>query len=309
MCCALRKTSVAPPRRRALGEDNLVTVFQQLRQSAMLGGYAHEASEAGADPDDLASHRAECFSLASAAVAALERRRVAGTLLDGKCSAAEVAWPADQIQHDNPRWSAAVASSLGALVGYEEFLHGGKIALHLVAFTDMFAEECSPPQLFAFVQHALRAAELMQQPRRHGDMALNIEADFTDALRDIVAVGVGDGVDEGLVEMLAAALQRLERSGVLEARRTDARILRNEPDRRALNAVVQSSLTAPGLRTCALASCGAREAHPTHFKSCAACRTVVYCCREHQGWPAHKKACKAARKAAAADDGAGPSGA
>ena len=166
-----------------------MTVFQQLRQSAMLGGYAHEASEAGADPDDLASHRAECISLASAAVAALERRRVAGTLLDGKCSAAEVAWPADQIQHDNPRWSAAVASSLGALVGYEEFLHGGKIALHLVAFTDMFAEECSPPQLFAFVQHALRAAELMQQPRRHGDMALNIEADFTDALRDIVAVG------------------------------------------------------------------------------------------------------------------------
>ena len=74
---------------------------------------------------------------------------------------------------------------------------------------------------------------------------------------------------------------------------------------------VWNSLTTPGLRTCALRGCGAREAHPTHFKSCAACRAVVYCCREHQvaGWPGHKKACKAARKAAAAEDGAGPSGA
>ena len=77
---------------------------------------------------------------------------------------------------------------------------------------------------------------------------------------------------------------------------------------------MKESLNASGLRSCALAGCGAREAHPAHFKSCAACRAVVYCCREHQvaGWPAHKKACKAARKAAAAadvEDGAGPGGA
>ena len=79
-----------------------------------------------------------------------------------------------------------------------------------------------------------------------------------------------------------------------------------------IQAALQRSLTAPGLRSCALDGCGAKEAHPAHFKSCAACRAVVYCCREHQvaGWPGHKKACKAARKAAAAEeDGAGPSGA
>ena len=84
------------------------------------------------------------------------------------------------------------------------------------------------------------------------------------------------------------------------------------PAQQALFAAVQKSLSAPGLRSCALPGCGAREAHPTHFKSCAACRTIVYCCREHQvaGWPSHKKACKAARKAAAAeDDEAGASGA
>ena len=44
----------------------------------------------------------------------------------------------------------------------------------------------------------------------------------------------------------------------------------------------ETALSAPGLRSCVLASCGAREAHPRHFKSCASCRQVVYCCREHQ---------------------------
>ena len=70
-------------------------------------------------------------------------------------------------------------------------------------------------------------------------------------------------------------------------------------------------MTATGLRSCALPGCGAMEAHPAHFKSCAACRMVVYCCREHQAadWSAHKKACKTMRNAAAAVDEAGPSGA
>ena len=48
------------------------------------------------------------------------------------------------------------------------------------------------------------------------------------------------------------------------------------------------------------AGVGAREAHPQHFKRCAACRTVAYCSRKHQvaDWPGHKAACKAARQAA-----------
>jgi hypothetical protein len=41
-----------------------------------------------------------------------------------------------------------------------------------------------------------------------------------------------------------------------------------------------------------------------HFKRCSACKTIVYCCKEHQleHWPAHKRECKAARKAAAPED-------
>jgi hypothetical protein len=57
------------------------------------------------------------------------------------------------------------------------------------------------------------------------------------------------------------------------------------------------------LRICALASCAAREAHVSHFSKCGACKTVAYCCKEHQvaDWSDHKAACKAARKEAAAN--------
>ena len=111
------------------------------------------------------------------------------------------------------------------------------------------------------------------------------------------------------MHLLAGEWQRLQRSGVLESRNIEEGIRADATFQRTIDAVLQKSLTALDVRSCALAGCGAKEVHPAHFKSCAACRTVVYCCREHQvaGWPAHKKACKAARKAQAEEDEAGPS--
>ena len=58
-----------------------------------------------------------------------------------------------------------------------------------------------------------------------------------------------------------------------------------------------------GLRDCALPSCSKTEKTVKEFAGCSGCRTVVYCCLEHQAldWKAHKKACReeeAARRAA-----------
>ena len=49
-----------------------------------------------------------------------------------------------------------------------------------------------------------------------------------------------------------------------------------------------------GLRDCALPSCDKTEKTVKLFAGCSGCRTVVYCCLEHQAldWKAHKKACK-----------------
>ena len=96
-----------------------------------------------------------------------------------------------------------------------------------------------------------------------------------DELRFAVAVAGARGLDARLVQLLAGALQRLQRSGVLQARRIEHAIKSLLPEQHALAAAIQSCLKAPGLRTCALPSCGAREAHPAHFKSCGACHTVV----------------------------------
>ena len=131
------------------------------------------------------------------------------------------------------------------------------------------------------MQHIVHAAALMQQPRRHGgSLAMPSEASFVSALRSAVAeASPTNGLDARLVQLLADALQRLQRSSVLQAPRIDKGIASLDSKQQAIHqAAIEKSLNVPGLRRCALPGCGAREAHPAHFKSCAACRTVVYCC-------------------------------
>ena len=296
---------------RVLGEDNLVALELQLLRGHKHYMYAMWALDTTTDRSILAAHRAECITLLSGAVEALERRRVAGMLLEGKCSPEEEAWCADQWRCINPHWPAGVAASFAAMVGYEQFLHAAINASNVLANAHVFSAECSDTLFEFFAQHVIRAAELMQKPRRIRTVAMATEATFVRMLRETVAKGDANGLKMRLVQLLARAWQRLERSGVLQSRRVEEAIEAGAPTQRACNEAVERSLNAPGLRICALPGCGAKEAHPAHFKSCAACRMVVYCCREHQveGWPGHKKACKAARKAAAADDEAGPSGA
>ena len=54
-----------------------------------------------------------------------------------------------------------------------------------------------------------------------------------------------------------------------------------------------------GLRDCALPFCSKTEKTVKEFAGCSGCRTVVYCCLEHQAldWKAHKKACHEAEAA------------
>ena len=65
----------------------------------------------------------------------------------------------------------------------------------------------------------------------------------------------------------------------------------------------RADVTKHGLRDCALPSCSKTEKTVKEFAGCSGCRSVVYCCLEHQAldWRAHKKACRekeAARLAA-----------
>ena len=101
--------------------------------------------------------------------------------------------------------------------------------------------------------------------------------------------------------LLAAAWARLLATGALASMGASADAHAAEVERLAAarHAARHAAAAAPECRTCALSGCGAREVHAAQFKSCAACREVVYCCREHQvaDWSNHKGACKAAGKA------------
>jgi hypothetical protein len=242
---------------------------------------------------------------------------MAGTLLEGGCTAAEEAWDAADLTDDG--YSADEVAWQAKLVGYNTFLNAAYFSMCLLRNARWFAAECSATQFEAFTQHVVHATDLMQQPRGHSTTALIAEIQFADKLPSAFvadASGVpyvqSRGLEAPLVQLLTDAWQRLQRSGVLEARG-----LLNERWRLEMSATSdkytaanRAAMAAPGLRSCALAGCGAKEAHPQHFKRCSACKGVVYCSKEHQleAWPAHKAACKAARKAAAAasdDCGAG----
>ena len=285
---------------RALGPDNLLTLNAQLNQVNMLFTYVTSAAGArsSAETRTLAAYRSECVALLCGAVEALSRRRVAGTLLDGKCSREEVVLYRLNIQHCHSDLTFEFANSWAQLVGYSVYLQAADNMLDVLLWHRAFEAECSKAQLQAFAQQAVLAAEWIQQPRRHGNVPFAPEGSFVKALRDTVVHVGADGLDPRLVQLLADASKRLECSGVLQVRRIEVAFQDITRIQVATAAATAKSLSATDLRSCALAGCGAVEAHPQHFKRCAACRAVVYCCRGHQveDWPAHKAACKAARK-------------
>lgn len=152
-------------------------------------------------------------------------------------------------------------------------------------------------------------------------MIENFEVNFTNAISNAVDWAPERRLDARLVsELLLPAVQRLERSSTpqphlakMAFRAMDA--LRSGAAARsdARGGVPPPAPPPAGLHTCALPSCGVREARPSHFKSCGACRAAYYCSREHQAadWKAHRESrvCKAARKAAKPKHKAGPSNA
>ena len=297
---------------RILGEDNLVLVSVRLNKGTMLYSYCLMLLS-GAAPLGESSHCSaalkESVALFSENVASLERRRLAGTLLEGKCTALEEAWFGGELLEHEEGLTGPETLSMANLVGYAQFLRSATSVAPFLS-TALRYHAVSDAQSQQFVRHFLQAVEFMQLPRRNTVNPLHHETLLYEHLCLAVEHAGRPLGDSRLRQVLTDAKRRLERSGVLQMRKITARALEPTDLQEAYEAAVLNSVSAPGLRRCALASCGVKEAHPQHYKACAACRAVVYCCREHQlaHWPDHKAACKAARKAAAPGASSGPSG-
>lgn len=287
---------------RSLGADNLIMLHMQLYQASSLAVYVAEAkanTKIQADPDMVAAHCKACITLSFDAVEALERRRVASTLVEGRCDAVEELWFYETCQLGIEKPNTPAAS-----VGYQTFVQAARDVLILLCRARGCFAGCADVQLQSFVRHVVHAGEWMQQPRHNNTGPLQAESAFAEVFDTVVDVLLtrSKPLDAALVQLLVEGWVQLKGSGVLQARSIVGNPWYKPIGVEELfSAVLEKSMSDPGLRCCALASCGIKEAHPQHFKSCAACRGPVYCCKEHQtaDWPRHKAECKAARKATA----------
>jgi hypothetical protein len=225
----------------------------------------------------------------------LERRRMAGTLLFGKCAPHEVEWARRLARKvldgtDDASTTAAWAQH----IGYDVYLKAARLALLDLHYRhEVFPTEEQKPEVVSFVISALY---LMCAPRPIEDVPSYAEATLLETVRYVLGSATLCRVHH---DALRAAYRRLLASGAIARRRMEVTAQIHTAHCLEADAKAHADNAARGLQSCA--HCGAREVHVAQFKRCSACKTVVFCCKECQlaNWPAHKTACKAARKAAA----------
>jgi hypothetical protein len=307
---SLEKCRAAVVAAQALGfTDCLITACMQLDE---INALTLHGRAPGVPADEEPKSKAASIVLLHSVIELLKRRKAAGTLLEGACRPEEVAFNASRHEHhsalyDDQRGPGAVpAKKLGSMfqpfIGYEVYL---KAACWALRYTPVLTVLRRDVQML--VDFTCDAMNMMLQPRSYAAHSLSGEVMFGLALRDIIEIGACDRLEAKHRDALSAAWLRVQRSGVLQARRIakGSEEVATFSEELRVKAVAQHASAT--LRGCALAACTAREVHASQFKRCSACSGVVYCSKDCQlaDWPAHKAACKAARKAAA---GAGPSG-
>ena len=296
-------------------QDCLITAALRAEQIDTLLSYSTASAAKPADANDVL--RKACFHLLPAVVDVLERRKAAGTLLPGTCRSVEVAWFKAERRHCRLQQGMSLTAAeegstrSAPYVGYTTFMRiAASLAFvlnNIVAFK--YTLNLSDEEMDVHTSKAMlflaSALDMMTLPRPRAyekwvagePEVVRLTGNFSPVFTSMAEDG-----DYPEAQQLHNAWQRVQRSGVLRVRGIEEGIEEVHQHHLIMRAVAHAALAAGRLRTCALASCAAGEAHLEHFKSCAACRTVCYCSREHQvqDWPAHKAACKAARKAAEA---------
>jgi hypothetical protein len=260
--------------------------------------------------------RSAFLELLPLAMASLERRMAADTLLAGACRPYEMAWSAAKLAHglalaaNLPHTAEARVpptaeemSAWSAYVGYDAVVFTAAMALRLcVVCTDLYStravnlSEATAVACSVFVERAFDMIQRRTEGGSSAETALVGHAQiYIEERQRFCATS-----SEWHARILAA-WRRLQNNGVLQRRGILQGASFNDAFVARANATAAAAAAARGLHFCALGTCGAQEVHISQFKRCSACLSVVYCCKEHQvqDWPAHKAACRAARKAAA----------
>jgi len=293
---------------RAVGtEDCLVTAFLTVevtdRTLLALLRSTLEQPAASLDLASFADKLREHFEAMAGAASVARRRRAAGTH-----QPAEQAW---YVAHRATAYRAHGASESEALEYAKRASLRSETTVFAASQVLYVLDTATKLALFSASELSSRlavACDLVDEAvalaglRRANGTGSGYDGMLTKSLRDDIELWRQESSTAAQAERLAEALKQLCRHGVLTADQ-QARSEQNMENIDAKVKAARAAASAPELlRSCALASCGAKEAHVSHFSKCAACKTVVYCSKDCQlaDWPDHKKACKAARKAAEA---------
>ena len=292
---------------RAVGtEDCLVTAFLTVKLAERdVSSHVLPTLEAATAPLDGLSVAAKLreFAVAATGAAAVARRRRAASATQP----AEQAW---YMAHLTAVWRAQGSSESKALESAKQVAALGSDTTVVAACTALqVLEAAALLGLFSATELSSRLGSMcdlvdeaiaLAGPQRVKGTFSPYEVQLKDHLHAGVELWRQQSSTAAHAARLAEALKQLSIHGAFKADQ-QARMNQKLKDICAKIEAAQSAASAPErLRSCALASCGALEAHVRHFSRCSACKTVVYCSKTCQlaDWPAHKKACKAARKAA-----------
>jgi hypothetical protein len=273
--------------------DCMVMTLLHLSQAHYLGRLA---SAPDLLPAEAAVMRHDSSALLCAAMATLQRRKAARTLLPGACRAHEEAFYREYL---TPKDDGAAAQA--PFIGYNAYLTAAKQALSCMVSPSWLQTHEQRCTYVAFVCDAVDI--LLAQPRGATNITAMSEAILVAGMQHCANGGrLANYVTEPWTQ-LHAAWVRLQQSGMLLERGIAECFDRISCEGAKQAAAENAAAAASPLRMCALASCAALELRTKRHKLCSACRGVVYCCKSHQQaeWRAHKAACRAAVRAAAPD--------
>ena len=223
----------------------------------------------------------------------LLRRLEANTLLPGTLREEELDFEAHgqaaiAKAHNKPAPSRAQLRAFASTMGYNTLLNVMSRSLNLLH--DPLWPDAQKRMVESFVLQGLNVI-----PRTAG-----IPAQMISGEDDLMAMIENPHMNPRVYDpVFCAALLRKWRSNavsnVLRARGgLQTGIARYEQTSAEFDARQREDIARHGLRDCALPSCSETEKSVKEFAHCSGCRSVVYCCAEHQAldWTKHKKACR-----------------
>ena len=290
--------------------DSLVVAYLRMNESKALVQMA--ASVRGAEQDALIRRS---WSALLSAVAILQRQLTANTLLPGTVRKEESDYHAHMLAatyaaRNEPIPPPAELQIYGSTIGYDVLLDALFRSLdYLMTLFQPLWPDAQRKNMESFVR-ALCFSPLATDACSDGVVLLQV-FQALGVIPQTAGLGCRLESEDNIVAFMAehlspqnyepaccAAVLRKWRSdavcSVLRARGAlQTGIADHEKTLAEFRARQREDIAKHGLRECALPSCAMTEKSVKEFAHCSGCRSVVYCCAEHQGlhWTKHKKAC------------------